>query len=72
MEIAAFDIVETGEYLDNLLAIAPKEHENVRFATLGLQSVYLVNNMGTMFFAYVVWVLLAIFALLINKYRKVS
>ena len=40
--------------------------------TLGLESVYLVNNMGTLFLAYVVWLFAALFALLLSQLSEYS
>ena len=66
MEIAAFEILDLAGPLDDLLDLESQEPENPQFVTLGLESIYLVNNMGTLFLAYVVWLLAAIFALFLN------
>ena len=66
MEIAAFDIVEIGEPLDNLLDLEAREPKNPNFPTLGLESIFLVNNMGTLAIAYFIWFVAAICALFVK------
>ena len=70
MEIAAFEIVDIAGPLDELLELEPQEPENPQFATLGLESIYLANNMGTLFLAYVIWLFGAIFVLIIKRCKK--
>ena len=65
MEIAAFDIIEIGEYCDEILELEPIEPENPNFLTLGIESVFLLNNLGTLAIAYLIWFLAAFFALLV-------
>ena len=45
--IAAFDIIETNEFLNDLLDLLPKEPVNEKFETIGLETVYFMNNLGT-------------------------
>ena len=66
MEITAFDIFEITETLDYLLAIESKSPENENFATLGLESIFVVNNMGTLFIAYIMWGYAALATLIIK------
>ena len=66
MEITAFDIIETTDTLDYLLGIQSKSPENENFATLGLESIFVVNNMGTLFIAYIMWGYAALATLIIK------
>ena len=66
MEIAAFDFIEVGDYLDEWLGLEPIEPENPNFVTLGLGSIFLLNNMGTLAIAYLVWFTAALIAMLVK------
>ena len=66
MQIAAFEIFEIGEPLDRLLNIEPKEPRNENFVAMGIESVYLFNNMGTLSIVFLIW----LFAVLVNKLLK--
>ena len=59
MEVAAFDIIEIGDTLDEWFELAPIEPDNPNFVTLGLESIYLLNNMGTLAIAYLIWFIAA-------------
>ena len=72
MEITAFDIIETADTLDYLLGIQSKSPENENFATLGLESIFVVNNMGTLFIAYMIWLFSAITTIIIKQARETS
>ena len=72
MEITAFDIIETADTLDHLLGIQSKSPENENFATLGLESIFVVNNMGTLFIAYIIWLFSAITTIIIKQARETS
>ena len=50
MEIAAFEIFEIGEPLDKLLDLEPTGPFNRNFDSVGLESIYLINNLGTLNF----------------------
>ena len=45
--ISAFDLVETNEFLTELLKLKPKDPLNAKFETIGFESPYLINNLGT-------------------------
>ena len=72
MEIAAFDIIETGDTLDEWLELDPIEPDNPNFVTLGLGSIFLLNNMGTLALAYCFWFTNTSLALLIKFGEKKS
>ena len=59
MRIAAFDIVEIGGFLDDVLSLEPTQPLNENFEAVGLESIYLLNNMGTVAFLFFFWILAA-------------
>ena len=68
MEIAAFDLFEVNEPLDKLLNLEPTEPFNERFSTVGFESIYLLNNLGTLNFAYIAWILAALVTLGLRRF----
>ena len=72
MEIAAFDLFEINEPLDKLLNLEPTSPFNERFATVGFESIYLLNNLGTLNFAYLTWILAAIVTLVLQRFATDS
>ena len=78
MQIAAFDIIEISEPLDDLLDLEPTDPINENFEAVGFESIYLLNNMGTLAIAYLIWIVATILTLVIwvlsynsNKTRAV-
>ena len=66
--IAAFDVIETGEYWEELLDLLPKDPINDKFETIGYESIYFLNNMGSFalvllvnFIPFLLWILLGPF-----------
>ena len=45
--IAAFDFFEIGDTLNNWLSLDPTDPVNAKFETIGMDSLYFLNNMGT-------------------------
>ena len=45
--IAAYDFLEISEYLDNWLSLVPTNPVNEKYDTIGLGSLYFLNNLGT-------------------------
>ena len=68
MQIAAFDIVEIGEPLDKMLNLEPTEPINENFEAVGFESIYFLNNMGTLAIAYLIWILATIIAFLLKMF----
>ena len=46
-QIAAFDLLETNEFLTELLELEPKEPLSANFETSGFETVYFLNNLGS-------------------------
>jgi len=53
MSITAFDIVETGPYLDKIFNLKPSEPVNSNFETVGFESLYVLHNLGTFLLVFV-------------------
>ena len=58
-------MVETGEYVDEWLDLLPTDPVTFKLETIGLESEYFVNNLGTFFFILQIYVLLALIWLII-------
>ena len=56
--IAAFDIFETDEYLRELFDLPPQDPVNQNFETIGFETVYFLNNLGSFILVFVVKLLL--------------
>jgi len=67
MAIAAFDLIETGPYLDVLLNLPPSDPLNSNFAAVGFESRFVLHNMGTLLLALVIYLVSAIFAFIMRK-----
>ena len=65
-KVAAFDILEIGEYVDEFLEMQPSEPVNEKFETIGLESLYFINNIGSFFLAVFVDIILVLFILVIR------
>ena len=46
--IAAFDYFETSEFIEDLLDLLPRDPINEKFESTGFESVYFMNNLGTL------------------------
>lgn len=45
--IAAFDFFEIGDYLNDWFGLDSKDPVNEKFETIGMESIYFMNNLGT-------------------------
>ena len=72
MQIAAFEIIEFGDFLDEQLGIPSTKPVNKNFDAIGLDSIYLLNNMGTLSMAYVLLLLLSVFTILLRVFGKLN
>ena len=54
-EVAAFDFYETGELWEEYLKIDSTEPYNANFEELGMESTYILNNLGTLILFYVTY-----------------
>ena len=53
-KIAAFDVFEIGDYVDEYLELEQTEPVDNNFETLGFESLWFINNVGS-FFIYLLW-----------------
>ena len=53
MSITAFEVIDTKPYLDRLLRLEPTDPVNSNYEAIGLESLYLLHNMGTLVLALV-------------------
>ena len=56
-KIAAFDILEIGDFVDEYLNLDPTEPINEKFDTLGLETLYFINNVGSFVFVMIFYLL---------------
>ena len=72
MQIAAFEIIEISEPLNKILDLQPTEPINENFEAVGFESIYLLNNMGTLAIAYLIWAVAAIITLFLKLFMDTS
>ena len=65
-KIAAFDVFEIGEYVDEFLDLLPSEPVNEKFETIGLESLYFINNLGSFFLIVTIDIILVLVILVIR------
>ena len=71
-KIAAFDILEIGDYVDEFLELGQTDPVDNNFETLGFESKWFINNVGS-FFIYLLWCFaIVIFYLLVATLNKTS
>ena len=66
MEIAAFDIIEINDTLNQLLNLEPTGPYSKNFDSVGFESIYLLNNLGALNFAYLFWSIAALFTIMLK------
>ena len=58
-------MIETGDYVNECLDLLPTDPMNYKLETIGLESEYFVNNLGTFFFILLIYFLLIVIWLII-------
>ena len=53
--IAAFDFYDMGDIIHDLLDVEASDPFNINFEELGLESRFVLNNLGTMMFFYILY-----------------
>ena len=69
-EIAAFDLVETSDTINMLLETPDTEAFNDNFEKLNLESGYMLNNLGSLIFFYLMYPLLIILYKVVFLFRN--
>ena len=67
MQIAAFDVIETDSFFNMLLSLPPTDPVNEQFQALGFESVYFINNMGSIFLVFISLLILMIVYTILNR-----
>lgn len=71
MQIAAFDVFEIGDYVDEYLKLLPTVPVNEKFEAIGFESLYFINNVGTFYFILVFYASLVLIYLLMSLLDKI-
>lgn len=70
-KVAAFDFYDTGDMINDTLKLLPTEPLNINFEELGFESRYLLNNMGTMIFMFIIYPMLMIIQKIAQKCKNI-
>ena len=71
-KIAAFDLLEIGDFVDEFLELEQTDPVDNNFETLGFESQWFINNVGS-FFIYLLWCFSnVVFYLLVAALNKTS
>ena len=68
--VAAFDFYDTTQIIENVLGTESTKAFRNSFGAIGLSSLYVLNNLGTMLFLYLAYLLLIILKLTISLCRR--
>ena len=60
MKIAAFDPIPIDSYLDEYTAMPPRDPINNNFEAIGFESMYVIINLGSMLFLFILFPILAV------------
>lgn len=65
-KLAAYDMLEIGEYVDEVLELLPTDPVNEKFETIGLESLYFINNLGSFFLVVIADLIMCMITLLVR------
>ena len=68
MEIAAFDFYDFSDVIHDNFQISQTDPINTNFETIGFESSYFLNNMGTMFLFYMFYILCILVKLILQPF----
>ena len=60
MSIAAFDFIEFGDIIHEAFSIEATDPINDRFNSVGFESQYFLNNLGTIMVFYIIYIIFVI------------
>ena len=69
-QISAFQFFATSDWWDEWLELEPTEPFNENFNELGLGTIHILNNLGTLFIFFIVYPLLVLVYYLIRPFSK--
>jgi len=72
MSIAAFELFEIGEYNNSLLGLEATSPVNENYNAVGFESVYFINNMGTLFIFFLLYPIALLIEFILRKLAKRS
>ena len=72
MAIAAFDFFETSEFISDLLDLLPRDPINEKFESIGFETVYFMNNLGTFILVLAFWAILALLWIILYPLQSCS
>jgi len=55
MSITAFEVFEIGDVVNAILSLEKTDPVNENYNALGFESVYFINNMGTLFIVFLIY-----------------
>ena len=70
--VAAFDVFEIGEYVEDYMELLPEDPVSEKFETIGMESKYFMNNMGSFFLALCFDLVLIVLWVILFPLRKCS
>ena len=71
-QVAAFDFIEIDDYVNDFLKIPPAAPYNANFESLGMESTYMLNNLGSLLLIYLSYPVLLILYRSIYTFRNCS
>ena len=54
-KVASFDIIDIDPYINRILNLNETEPVNANFEAIGLQSIYFLNNMGSLLIGFMIY-----------------
>ena len=67
-QIAAFDFFETEDYINSILKLNKTEPLDANFDALGFQSMFFLNNLGSMSFVFVIYFAVILLLLVVDLF----
>ena len=71
-KVAAFDIFEIGEIVNDVLDLIPTDPVDEKFETVGMESLYFINNLGSFFLVVFTDIILCLVTLLVKCLIKIE
>lgn len=66
--IASFDFVDLDPTINKMLKLNSTDPYNDNFGSLGFQSIYLLNNLGSLLLAFIYYFLSIVFLLIVDPF----
>ena len=69
-KLAVFDVFEIGDYVNEILGLAPTDPVNEKFETMGLEDVYFINCVGSFIFFIACYALLIMIWAIFSCFKR--